>query len=200
LKELERGRGRGIPRTLTLPAHLTESLMKMKITRERDGSAELMPVHPETMEQESIGKVEKYGMDVDGMEVDGTVKRKSKSKLSVQTQSTESTIQQDQKTPPRSPRKGKGKRRRARSAPPRQRVNPDADACDGHDEDGGTTEGDENNTGPFSSAETTRSTRPISTVGKIRSPAEKTSKILGWHNTLFFENSTSISSANEMKY
>jgi hypothetical protein len=39
----------------------------------------------------------------------------------------------------------------------------------------------------------------ILTVGKIRSPAEKTSKILGWHNTLFFEDSTPISRVKEMK-
>jgi hypothetical protein len=151
LKELERGRGRGIPRTLTLPAHLTESLMKMKITRERDGSADLMAAHPDIMEQESAEKVEKDGMEIDGMEVDSG-KGKLKPKLFVHTQSTESTIQPEEKTPPpRSPRKGKGKRRRARSAPPRQIANPDADACDGDDEDGGT--GDErDDTGPLSPA------------------------------------------------
>jgi hypothetical protein len=38
------------------------------------------------------------------------------------------------------------------------------------------------------------------TVGKIRSPAEETSKILGWQGTLFIANSTVISCAKRMKY
>ena len=132
LKEMERGRGRGIPRTLTLPAHLTESLMMMKITR--DGSADVMGTYTETEGQRGVGIADKGVMDVDGMDLDSTQPRKPVPGVVMSSRGAESAMRVEQEDPP-SPRKSK--RRRARSLPPRPTKTNDDDEFDADDEGGG---------------------------------------------------------------
>jgi len=148
-----RGKGRGIPRTLTLPAHLTESLLKMTLTRE--GSSDPMGAHAEE-------KLRLEGVEGDEMEVDGTDDvdgragplKPALKLLTIRDQGTEPAIQEDQQEeehPPRSPKKPK--RRRARSLPLR-RPNPHEDPCEGDDEETEREEdeGDYNSLGPLGPA------------------------------------------------
>ncbi|KIM21136.1 hypothetical protein M408DRAFT_333646 [Serendipita vermifera MAFF 305830] len=136
LKEMERGRGRGIPRTLTLPAHLTESLMMMKLTREREGSTDIMGAYTETEGQKSA---DKDGMDLDGMELDQTEPRKPALKVIVGSQ--EAGGKSPERGNASSPRKSK--RRRARSLPPRPVSANEEEECDADDEGGDAKQGED---------------------------------------------------------
>lgn len=154
--------GRGTPRTLTLPAHLTDSLMKMRIGNREDNTSvesflldgsttspnEGVGATPEGLGTAQMAVVEaEEVMDVD-MDVPQPSRLAISTKLGISTNLRASP--EHDLPPPPSPRK---KKRRARSLPPTSSSSPvpptalsrdkEEEGCDADDEGGGGNAGDD---------------------------------------------------------
>ncbi|KAG8816656.1 hypothetical protein FRC17_000242 [Serendipita sp. 399] len=116
-------RSHGIPRTLTLPAHLTDTLMKMKITNDQT-SVESLILDPSTPRDKVRGRANDE-MDVDVVDAQ-TI--------------TSGGVGGEKVAPGRKQRT----RKRARSLPPKPiAANAEDEECDADDEGGGPDAGNE---------------------------------------------------------